>query len=139
MVRAATLEDIPALLEMGREFAGDAGVIDRTGWSDEAATNLLVFLVESDDGVLLRSDDGMIGGHVAPHPFNPATRMFVELFWKARDGNGRALLSAAEDAAKARGAIKSLMVGMDDMDRTKRLYARLGYEPIETHYMKELG
>ena len=139
MIRPAEVSDIPRLLEMGKAFADEAGVTARTGWDDESVTGLLEGLIESPDGVLFVSEDGMIGGYVAPHPFNRKMRMFVELFWRARDGNGLALLKAAESAAVARGATKSIMVAMDGMDRTKRLYGRFGYEPVEAQFMKELG
>lgn len=139
MVRPATLHDIPALLEMGKEFAEDAGVIARTGWNESDVTQLLETLIENEDGIIFVSEKGMIGGYVSGHPFNQSARMFVELFWRAKDGQGKALLNAAEKAAEACGARKSIMVAMDGMDRTKRLYGALGYSPVEAQFMKELA
>ena len=138
MIRPATLKDIPALLEMGREFADEAGVTERTGWNNEDVSDLMAALIDSPDGIVLVSERGMIGGYVAGHPFNQSTRMFVELFWRAKDGRGLALLEAAENAAKARGATKSIMVAMQGMARTERLYGRLNYRPVEAQFMKEL-
>lgn len=139
MIRAATLDDIPALLEMGRKFADDAGVTARIGWDDESVSDLLEALIDSDDGIVLVSERGMIGGYVAAHPFNRNVRMFVELFWRAEDGQGLALLNAAEAQAEALGAVKSVMVAMDGMERTSRLYGRLGYALCEAQYMKDIG
>lgn len=139
MIRPATLDDIPALLEMGKAFADEAGVTARVGWDDDDVANLLEGLILSADGIVLLSERGMIGGYVAAHPFNTACRMFVELFWRDPGGEGLALLRAAENAARERGAGKSVMVAMDDMERTRRLYGRIGYAPVEVQFMKELG
>lgn len=139
MIRPATLKDIPALLEMGRKFAEEAGVTARVGWDDDSVADLLETLILSDDGIVLVSERGMIGGYVSSHPFNRAMRMFVELFWRAEDGNGLALLAEAEKQAAERGAARSVMVAMDGMDRTRRLYSRLGYAPCEAQFIKEIG
>lgn len=138
MIRPATVSDIPQIMALGKEFADEAGVTARVGWDDAHVEALLQNMIESDEGILLVSEDGMIGGAVYPHPFS-GRRVFVEMFWRARDGNGLALLKAAEDAARERGASQSIMVAMDDMDRTRRLYKALGYAPIEAQFMKDLG
>ncbi len=138
MIRAATVKDIPALLEMGRKFADEAGVTARVGWDDESVSDMLEGLIASPDGIVLVSDKGMIGGYVAAHPFNRNVRLFVELFWRAEDGQGLSLLNAAEAQARACGATKSVMVSMGGMERTKRLYGRLGYALCEAQFIKEL-
>ncbi len=139
MIRPATYDDIPRLLEMGRKFADDAGVTARVGWDAFSVVELLEGLIDGDDGILLVSDKGMIGGLVYPHPFNRDIRVFAELFWRAEDGNGLALLAEAERLAAERGASKSVMIAMDGMDRTRKLYARIGYKPCEAQFMKEIG
>lgn len=137
MIREATFDDIPAIMALGREFADEAGVTARVGWDDACVWDLLAGLIESPDGILLVSENGMIGGVVYPHPFS-GLRVFVEMFWRAKDGNGLALLSAAEEAARQRGAAQMVMIAMDDMARTRRLYSRIGYAPVEVQFMKEL-
>lgn len=139
MIRPATLEDIPALIEMGRKFADEAGVTARIGWDDASVLEMLEVLIDGPAGIVMVSERGMIGGYVAAHPFNRNVRMFVELFWRAEDGRGLALLKAAEAQAEALGATKSVMVAMDGMERTSRLYGRLGYALCEAQYMKDIG
>jgi hypothetical protein len=139
VIRPATPADIPFVMEMGRKFADEAGVTARIGWDDESVHDMLETLIAEDDGILLVSERGMIGGFVSEHPFNRNTRLFSELFWRAEDGNGLALLAEAERLAAERGATRSLMVAMDGMDRTRRLYARLGYAPCEAQFIKELS
>lgn len=137
MIREATVEDIPDLLRMGRDFAEEAGVARRVGWSDESAEALLRQLVEVPHGILLRSDTGMIGGVVFPHPFS-GQLVFQEMFWRSHGRDGLRLLRQAEAMARDLGATRSLMIGMDTMPNTERLYARLGYAPGERVYHKEL-
>jgi hypothetical protein len=137
MIRPATRDDFPMMLEMGRAFADEAGVTGRVGWDDESVIDTLEVIMEH--GILLVSERGMIGGMIAPHPFNHGVTVFSELFWRAEDGNGRALLHEAERIAQERGASVSAMVAMDGMDRTQRLYGRLGYEYCEAQFMKVLG
>lgn len=137
MIRPATYDDFPMMLEMGRAFAEEAGVIARVGWDDASVIDTLETLIDS--GILLVSEQGMIGGLVAQHPFNHAVKVFSELFWRAEDGQGLALLKEAERLAKEQGATVSAMVAMDGMDRTRRLYKKLGYEYCEGQFMKVLG
>lgn len=137
MIRAATLDDIPAVLVMGKAFADEAGVTAKVGWDDDTVTVLLTHLVESPDGVLFVGDNGMIGGLVFPHPFS-GKLVFQELFWRAHGGEGLKLLKVAEDYAASRGAERSIMIGIDTMPSIDRLYARLNYEPMERLYSKEL-
>jgi GNAT superfamily N-acetyltransferase len=137
MIREATTADIPRLLEMGRKFAEEAGVAERVGWSDEAAQELLEQLVEAETGILLCNETGMIGGLVFAHPFSGAM-VFQELFWRSHGRDGIRLLRAAEDRARSLGAQRSIMIGMDTMPDTERLYGRLGYTPGERAYHKEL-
>lgn len=138
LIREATHADIPAIMAMGRRFADDAGVTREVGWDDESVRNLLVALIDNEDGVLLVCDAGMIGGVVYAHPFNNSCRVFQEMFWRSEGREGLRLLEAAEDAARQRGAERSIMLGMDSLPRLDRLYSRKGYAPTERSYIKEI-
>ncbi len=136
MIRPATIDDFPMMLEMGRAFAEEAGVIARVGWDDASVIDTLETLMDS--GILLVSERGMIGGVIFPHPFNRDCVVFSEIFWRAEDGQGRALLAEAERLAIERGANVSTMGAMDGMERTQRLYGMLGYKYGEAQFMKVL-
>lgn len=138
MIREATHDDIPAIMEMGKRFADAAGVTAKVGWDDESVRTLLGALIDNEDGVLLVCESGMIGGVVYAHPFNNARRVFQEFFWRSEGREGLRLLEAAEDAARARGADRSIMLGMDSLPRLDRLYSRKGYAPTERSYIKEI-
>lgn len=137
MIRDADVSDIPAMLAMGKAFADDAGVTANIGWDDESVKRLLGQLIESPDGILMVADNAMIGGLIYAHPYS-GERVFQEMFWRSHGSNGIRLLKAAEKQAKERGAIRSIMIGMDTMPDTAGLYARLNYKPMERLYSKEL-
>ena len=135
MIRAATPDDIPALLEMGRKFAEEAGVAAQLGWSDDHATALLGLLQA--DHILLIGDRAFIGGTIFPHPFS-GELVFQELFWRSEGRDGLKLLAEAERLAKERGATRFLMIAIDTMPGAERIYQRRGYRPAERSFIKEL-
>jgi hypothetical protein len=137
VIREATAEDIPRLLAMGKAFADEAGVTARVGWDDDCANDLLASLIANENGILLCSDSGMIGGVVFQHPFS-GVGVFQEMFWRSHGRDGLRLLRAAESRARELGAERSVMIGMHDLPDVGRLYARRGYEPAEQAYMKVL-
>ena len=137
MIRPATISDIPMILEMGRAFASEAGVIDHVGWDDDTVIHLLEQLIALDEGILIVGDNGMIGGIVSPHPYSGQI-IFQELFWRSHGFEGIRLLKAAEQAAKERGAKLSVMIGMDTLPDLERLYGRMNYKPMERLYCKDL-
>lgn len=140
MIREAAESDIPAIMEMGRRFADDAGVTAQVGWDDASVEATLHHLIDSDDGILLIGEKGMIGGLIYPHPYNHAVRVFQEFFWRSEGHEGLRLYKAAINQAKALGASVGVMIATDEMEpeTTGRLYERLGYQPAERHYMRKL-
>lgn len=138
MIRPATADDIPRLMEMGRRFADEAGVTEKIGWDDESVESLLRALIDNENGVLLVGDKGMIGGVVYGHPFNNKVKVFQEFFWRSEGFEGLKLLQRAEQAAKEKGAARSYIGAMPDMPDLNRLMARKGYAPAETAFIKEI-
>jgi hypothetical protein len=94
-------------------------------------------MIDSPDGILLVSDNGMIGGLVFAHPFS-RQRVFQEFFWRSHGFEGVKLLKTAEAKAKGLGAVRSIMGAMDDLPDLDRLFGRMGYAPTERLYSKEL-
>jgi GNAT superfamily N-acetyltransferase len=140
MIRPATLSDIPAVMEMGRRFADEAGVTEKVGWDDASVEALLTSMIENDNGILLLGEKSMIGGLVYPHPFNSSCVVFQELFWRSEGLEGRRLLDAAHKQAEALGATHSAMMAIEGMEpeRTAKIYRRLGYEPFDRTFIRKL-
>lgn len=147
MIRAATTDDMPDLIRMGRAFyetTERAGIVPFCPASAEVTARLLL-----EQGVLLvaefeRHVIGMIGLLVAPSLMNHAYRVASEIMWwvdaDARfSGAGLHLIRAAENAAREAGAIELTMVRLDNSPRAAELvYLRRGYRPAEHSYTKVL-
>ncbi len=137
MIREAVESDIPAIMELGRRFADDAGVTDAVGWDDASVEAMLGTMIA--DHILLVGDRGMIGGLVFGHPFS-GKKVFQELFWR-NEGPARQgirLLEMAEDMARERGCERAMMIEIDTFPGAARIYERRGYKPAERNFIKEL-
>ena len=134
MIRAATRDDIPRVVELGAAFHAmcpyRAIPFDPEGFKVFAGKLI-------DGGVILLSDDGMIGGLLNPLYFNPAVILAAELFWYAGT-TGRQLREAFEAWAKDQGAHGAAFSGLAD-DRhaaIRRVFERAGYAPAEQAFFK---
>lgn len=138
MIREATRDDIPMIMEIGRRFADEAGVTQQVGWDDESVEGLVGNLIDHEDGIMLVGDKSILGGLVYAHPFNRHRRIFQELFWRSEGREGLKLLVEAEKLASAKGASRSLMLDVASMPGAERIYERRGYSLTERTFTKEL-
>ena len=141
MIRSATLDDVPALLEMGARFHA------MSPWSgfpldrDRLEENLRGFIA-SDHAAILVLDNlrGAVGVFVAQAYFAAAT-VAQEMFWYCEaPSQGLALLDAAEAWAKDKGADIMTMIRLEGVEneRMDKIYRRRGYAPTEHNYMRAL-
>jgi GNAT superfamily N-acetyltransferase len=137
MIRPATLDDIPAVLAMGKRFADEAGVTALVGWNDDNVTAMLELMIA--EHILLVGDRGMIGGFLFPHPFS-GRLIFQEQFWRNEGPpmQGVRLLEAVETEAKARGCEIMHMIEIATFPGAERVYLRRGYAPAERNFTKRL-
>lgn len=142
MIREATREDISHLVVMGLHFVRSGEYGDHLDESPDALFETMFRLIEGEDAILLvQGDDkpiGMLGGLIYRHPLSWQT-FFSELFWWVEPehrGHGLDLPRHAEAWAKTLGATHCIMVSPND--RVSRLYEKLGYSKLETHYIKEV-
>lgn len=135
-MRAATLQDMPALLEIGRKFCATAGL----EFSAEALSASLANMIANESCALFITDDGrgVIGGIVYPHFFS-GTLVAQELFWWC-EGGGLKLLERFEQWAHEAGAQKVLMLCLESVEpeRVASLYRRRGYLPLERSFSRSL-
>ncbi len=144
IVRDATEDDYDDLLRMGREFVAEAG-------RGEIDDDTLLMTLESlkEQGILKVCENGTVcgaaGALVFPHYWNRGEMIAQELFWwvdEAKRGTsaGLRLLVALENEARDLGAKELLMLCLErvDGDKVANMYERLGYEPLERTYTKEL-
>ncbi len=141
VIREATLEDVPTLVAMGRQFAQSATYRDVVRDNPEQMTVMAQTLITSDVGIMLVLErdgqlNGMIGMICMPH-FLSGDVFAGEICWwvnPGHRGDGLHLMKAAEAWAQARGAKTIQMIAPND--RVGRLYERMGYRRTETTYQK---
>lgn len=115
--------------------AGNPGAFDR-----EAAANYVGGFIANNSGAVFLSEQGQIGGILAPMYCAPSYLMAVELFWFARDGMGGKLMRAFEEWAEENGANSVVMssVLQHDGERVAAILERKGYSAREVSFKKEL-
>ena len=142
MIRKATTEDLPKLLNLAQEFYASSEFLE--------GFNLNIFVanwsnfINNDIGVIwiLNEFDGILGAVKYPD-INSGELVATEFFWFVspdKRGDGIKLLREFEKWAKEVGCKKIFMVYlMDSMpEEMKSVYKRYGYKPMEVHYVKEL-
>lgn len=145
-LRAATIDDFPDIVRMGRKFWDQTAYRDVVYCPDSIAQTCMTMLnqamllvVETDKVV------GSVGGLLVPCYANMDVLIGSELFWwvepEYRDsGAGKLLLTGIEQAAKARGVQYWSMMALEavEPDKAAAVYQRFGYSPSERTYTKAL-
>lgn len=134
-MREAVLEDVEFCIGLARKFYDQSPWVD-IAFNAETVANLMRGLIENPDGLLLVTDDGMIGATLAPLMFNHSRLIAYEMFWWA-EGSGLTLIKGFEDWAEKHNAIP-LMVRLDDAqsERLDKVYRRRSYTPAERYYRR---
>ena len=144
LIREATLADIPRCVAMGEAFL-DELYPDLIHATTESLTQVCTDMIAQPHTVVFVSEQegqvtGMIGLVVVPH-FLSGERVAVELFWWMDHdvrGQGLKLLACGETWARAQGAIR-LQVTAPALTDIGILYGRLGFRPVETAYVRDVG
>jgi hypothetical protein len=136
----ATVEDIPALVEMGAKFHAMSPHKFMGEYDPQATGRMLAFMIDSPQAVLMTNGEGVIGGTYAPVYFQPSVWMIEENFWWAGK-DGFALLEAMLIHARGWGAAFCLLSALEN-DHSKaidRLLTRKGFRLMERRYIKEIA
>jgi len=144
-IREATVEDIPAIVEMAGHFLATTPYGQLLGFYPERMANLALKVLELGT-ILLASDGprviGMIAVVAVPHPFNGVPYADELVWWVEpayRAGSlGPRLLHALEGWAVNRQLSLLRMVAPAGTE-VGRFYERHGYSAIETSYVRKLG
>ena len=146
MIRQARIEDLPRLWEYARESFSQSRFLKR--FELERFCGLWTALLEQGaGGVFVLEDEaeelaGALMGVVYPEPYSDELTA-TEFAWFVRPGHrgeGIRLYRAFEQWARERGCARIRMVHLTDVMPAKlaNVYRRLGFEPAEVHYVKEL-
>lgn len=125
---------MPHLLVMAEKFHNAAKLpfeIDLT-----ALETALLGMMEN--GCVLVTDGGAIGGIMGAAWTAPEWKYAVELFWWAEDGAGLKLLRGFEDWAREQNAREVRMTSLAHLKRANTVLERSGYAHAENSYGKAL-
>mgnify|MGYP003145882276 CR=1 FL=1 len=138
------MEDVPALVEMGRQFAQTEMYRDVLRENPEQITVVMENIIEHEGGAILvlEQGDALIGmiGMLCTVHFLSGELCAGEVFWWVTPGyrgDGVRLLKAAESWAMVRGAKTLQMIA--PTERVGQFYDRMGFTRIETGYQKALN
>lgn len=141
LMRCATEEDIPRLLEMGMRFHQSTSYKDHLTANPEQMSKIARHIA-STGGLLVSEEDGQVVGMFGfvtfPH-FLSGELIAGEVFWWVEPehrGEGKKLLQEAEKMARLAGAKRMQMIAPDE--RVGRLYERMKYKFVESAYQKTL-
>lgn len=139
MIRLATVDDVPRLVEMGRALTVESPRLSRMRYCRDKVARLLVAWIESDIGLVLvaESDGNVIGVAVAVidsewFSTDPVAQEMVLYVAPAHRGShyAAALIDGMDAWAESRGALL-LQAGSSTgirPEQTIRLYEKRGFE-----------
>jgi hypothetical protein len=144
IVRLATEDDVPQLVELGYEFAQVSQKAHGFSISREKIVKFTLDNIVNENCIKLVLVDEKICGLLVAllmTPFFSDDPIVQEMVWYVQDGcrDGLKLLLRLEKEAKLRGAKKLVMgykYGFVDMSR---IYERMGFKLLEAQYVKELN
>jgi hypothetical protein len=137
MVRAATVDDIPFIVELAREYHPKSPW-RMLGFDAIDLTDTLNELLAT-DGVIFVHKHGVICARPVPLYFSRKHQLLCKLFWIARK-NGVALLVALEEWARNNGIAAIIAGYINEMegDTVCHLLERREYIKLEQQLIKVL-
>lgn len=140
------MANLPRLAVCAHEFAASTKYVKNFNferfcevWKSfiEHGAGIILVLIDGDYSIV-----GMLGGLAIPEPYSGDLGA-SEMFWFVRDGHrggGLSLYRAFEAWAREKGCVQIRMAGLSDSmpEKMDKIYRRLGFEPCERQYVKEL-
>lgn len=144
-LRLAESNDVSALVALVRTFITTTAYRRFVGESPEHIERTVRWMLTNEDAaifVALAEEQiiGLLGVVAFAHPLS-GQREAVELFWwlnPDRRGWGGWLLRRAEKWARSRQCVALQMVAPYDNTHVQGMYRRVGYQPMEVAFQKDL-
>lgn len=132
----STLEDSYKATKLLLSFHKNSGVPFKTS----AAWALALFqtCVNDKDKIAISKDGGILLGGVSPSLLGPFKQAYEIVWWVEPEhrGNSLEMIKIYQDWAIEQGATLIELKSLSKFKETEKIYARLGYEPIETSWVK---
>lgn len=143
MIREATADDIPRIVEMGARFI-DTEYPGAVRFNAQQIGAMATALMNGNGAVFVVETEGRVAGMMAMTTYEHCLSgdlIATEVVWwvEPESRGGRAafhLFAEGEKWARAKGATKLQMIAPSD--KVGKLYERLGFERIEVHYQRSL-
>lgn len=138
MIREATIDDIPEIVEMLARLQRASGALGK--FDKKSARAAVIQQIEDKDRVLFRSEKGLIAGGTMIPWDSPDWLIVFEMWWWAEDGQWVPLARRLEQWARQQGAGEIRMASTlgPKSGRFAKVFLRAGYEPREICYRKEI-
>lgn len=146
LIREATINDIPRVIELGRKFLVEGPYVGQIADKPEEATRFATLLIGNPNAkILVAEQDKVIIGVLAfilfPHHFS-GEMTALEIIWyvepQARKGGiAMRLMWEAEKIAKSMNAHYMQFTAPDA--KASAIYERFGYHQVEVGYQKEIS
>ena len=148
MIRPATLEDVPTIVAMARQFYPETHYVNWCDMDDGTVADLAANLAENHVMLVAELDGrivGMVGLFIGPFLFNrDRLGAYEVVWWVAPEARGSrvaaSLLTAIEAPSRDKGASRIQMVHMPNSPpQAAALYERFGYALSEVSYTKDIN
>jgi hypothetical protein len=132
VIRLATEDDLPELVEMARAFHDAHG----QGFPFDEKSAETFIINAGQRGCVLFSEGSFLIGFLMPDPANFNVLVAHEAFWWSSTGKGKALREAFEKWAKAAGAREVQFSHPWEAERVGEVLKGAGYEPATKVWRK---
>lgn len=143
MIRAASPEDIPALLKLAPAFYAETIYSRFFTFNPLSAEAILRGLIDSSTSIVFMPEDATGAAAVScASNFISGERSAVEVLWwvdPSHRRTGMKLKRCIEEWAHAEGCKTIVLSAPEDNLALQALLPRIGYHPLERVYIKVLG
>ena len=145
--RKATIDDLDYTTNLAKKIYGAFFETIGIPLDDNSIREVAYKFIRHGANVIIERDSqivGMAGWTISQHPFNKNIKVFSEALWcmdSDHPSDALRLLRAFEAEAKLAKADIVCMANLNNGNEKKLtdIYERLGYQFIESHYIKSIG
>lgn len=134
--RMATIEDRFAATKLLMAFyqAVNPPFPTSAAW----AMNLFTRCVQDEDKVAIIKDGGILLAGYGPSLLGPYKQSYEIIWWVDPDkrGNSLSMIKMYEEWAKNKGVLLIELKSLNKFSETEKIYSKIGYEKIETSWIK---
>lgn len=135
-VRIATLNDSKIAIKLLLNFHKEAKLPFNP--SSVWALNIFKSFVNDDDKIAIIKEGGILLGGISQSILGPFIQSYELAWWVEPEhrGNSLEMVKIYEDWAKGKGAKAIELKSLHQFKETEKIYNRLGYNPLETSWIK---